>query len=92
MYSPPRRKRLYREQEPSGNLGLGGRAEPSGSTAYWWRWRGADLNTIRLQGNPKRDGTRKLGAILFFCSQSIRAVCFMPHNFQKGVANSLRAP
>jgi hypothetical protein len=77
-------------QKPSGNLGLGGRAELSGSTAYWCCGRGADLNTIRLQGNPKRNITRKLGAI--FCSQSIPAVCFTPHNSQIGVADSLRAP
>ena len=54
----------------AGNLGLGGRGEPSDSTAYWWCCRGAELNTIRLQGNPKRNGTRKLGATLLFAINS----------------------
>ena len=66
---------------------------PTGGAVAEPTSRQADLKTIRLQGNPKRNGTRKPESwVPFFCSQSIRAVCFMPHTFQKGVADSLRVP
>src|SRR5260370_36757696 len=78
-------------QKPSGNLGLGGRAEPSDSSAYWWCCRGADLKTSRPQDNkiarqskkkwhPK---ARKLGAILLFAINS-GGVFHAPHFSKRG--------
>jgi hypothetical protein len=69
------RKTLHAEgQKPSGNLGLGGRAELSGSTAYWWCGRGADPQYNKTARQSKKKYHPKVGCHFFLRNQFRRCV------------------